>query len=210
MARIGNKYFTETEPWKTRKDNPQACDNTLYVSVQLCAALSLLLEPVLPDSMKTLRSQLSLSYNLSWNDISDQLINAGTLIEQGEVLFTKVENEQIEAQIKRLEDRAAASEPQSPFSALKENINFDDFMKLDLRAGEILSSERIPKSDKLLKLHVDLGIEQRTIVSGIAKHVDESKLVGQKVCVVANLAPKKLMGVESKGMILMAEDSEAN
>ncbi|MGB0347262.1 MAG: methionine--tRNA ligase subunit beta, partial [Balneolaceae bacterium] len=161
-----------------------------------------------PDSMKTLRSQLSLSYNLSWNDISDQLINAGTLIEQGEVLFTKVENEQIEAQIKRLEDRAAASEPQSPFSALKENINFDDFMKLDLRAGEILSSERIPKSDKLLKLHVDLGIEQRTIVSGIAKHVDESKLVGQKVCVVANLAPKKLMGVESKGMILMAEDSE--
>lgn len=208
LARIGNKYFTETEPWKTRKDNPQACDNTLYVSVQLCAALSLLLEPVLPDSMKTLRSQLSLSYNLSWNDISDQLINAGTLIEQGEVLFTKVENEQIEAQIKRLEDRAAASEPQSPFSALKENINFDDFMKLDLRAGEILSSERIPKSDKLLKLHVDLGIEQRTIVSGIAKHVDESKLVGQKVCVVANLAPKKLMGVESKGMILMAEDSE--
>lgn len=208
LARIGNKYFTETEPWKTRKENPQASNNTLYVSVQLCAALSLLLEPVLPDSMKTLRSQLSLSNKLGWNDISDQLINAGTLIEQGEVLFTKVENEQIEAQIKRLEDRAAASEPQSPFSALKENINFDDFMKLDLRAGEILSSERIPKSDKLLKLHVDLGIEQRTIVSGIAKHVDESKLVGQKVCVVANLAPKKLMGVESKGMILMAEDSE--
>ncbi len=210
LARIGNKYFTETEPWKTRKENQQACDNTLYVSIQLCAALSLLLEPVLPDSMKILRSQLSLTNDLGWNDISDHLIESGTFIEQGEVLFTKVEDEQIEAQIKRLEDRAAASEPQSQFPALKENINFDDFMKIDVRAGEIISSERIPKSDKLLKLHVDIGIEKRTIVSGIAKHVDESALVGQKVCVVANLAPKKLMGVVSKGMILMAEDSEGN
>ncbi len=210
LARIGNKYFTETEPWKTRKENPQACNNTLYVSNQLCAALSLLLDPVLPDSMKQLRSQLSLSDELGWNDISDQMIKAGTFIEQGEVLFIKVEDEQIEAQIQRLEDRAAVNEPASPYPTLKENINFDDFMKIDLRAGEIISSERIPKSDKLLKLHVDLGIEQRTIVSGIAKHVDESALVGQKVCVVANLAPKKLMGVESKGMILMAEDSEGN
>lgn len=93
---------------------------------------------------------------------------------------------------------------------LKKNIEFGDFMNIDLRAGEILASERIPKSDKLLKLHVDIGIETRTIVSGIAKHVDVSTLVGQKVCVVANLSPKKLMGVESKGMILMAEDSEGN
>ncbi len=210
LARIGNKYFTETEPWKTRKENQQACDNTLYVSIQLCAALSLLLEPVLPDSMKILRSQLSLTNDLGWNDISDHLIESGTFIEQGKVLFTKVEDEQIEAQIQRLVDRAAANEPQSPYPALKVNINFDDFMKIDVRAGEIISSERIPKSDKLLKLHVDIGIEKRTIVSGIANHVDESALVGQKVCVVANLAPKKLMGVVSKGMILMAEDSEGN
>jgi len=210
LARIGNKYFTETEPWKTRKDDPQACNNTLYVSNQLCAALSVLMEPVLPDSMKKLRTQLSISNEPEWNDINDQMIRSGTVIEAGEVLFTKVEDEQIDTQIKRLEDRAAASEPVSDFPPLKENIEFGDFMKLDLRAGEILSSERIPKSDKLLKLHVDLGIETRTIVSGIAKHVDESTLVGQKVCVVANLAPKKLMGVESKGMILMAEDPEGN
>lgn len=210
LARIGNKYFTETEPWKTRKDDPQACNNTLYVSNQLCAALSVLMEPVLPDSMKKLRAQLMISNDLGWNDINDQMIKSGTLIEAGEVLFTKVEDEQIDTQIKRLEDRSAADEPVSDFPPLKENIEFGDFMKLDLRAGEILSSERIPKSDKLLKLHVDLGFETRTIVSGIAKHVDESTLVGQKVCVVANLAPKKLMGVESKGMILMAEDAEGN
>lgn len=210
LARIGNKYFTETEPWKTRKDNPQACNNTLYVSVQLCAALSVLMEPVLPDSMKTLRSQLSLSNDLGWDKITDKMIEAGTVIDQGEVLFTKVEDEQIDAQIQRLEERAAANNPKSPFPDLKENINFGDFMNLDLRSGEIVASERVPKSDKLLKLQVDIGIETRTIVSGIAKHVDESSLIGQKVTVVANLAPKKLMGVESNGMILMAEDSEGN
>lgn len=210
LARAGNKYFTETEPWKTRKDNPQACNNTLYVSNQICAALSVLMEPVLPDSMRKLRGQLGMSETISWDQISDKMIPSGSEVNAGEVLFTKVEDEQIEAQIKRLEERAAANDPASNYPPLKDNIEFGDFMNLDLRAGEILTSERIPKSDKLLKLHVDIGIETRTIVSGIAKHVDESTLVGQKVCVVANLSPKKLMGVESKGMILMAEDSEGN
>ncbi len=210
LARVGNKYFTETEPWKTRKDNQQACNNTLYVSNQICAALGVLMDPVLPDSMKKLRTQLGMNDEISWDQITEEMIPAGTAVDAGEVLFTKVENEQIEAQIKRLEERAAANDPASNYPPLKENIEFGDFMNIDLRAGEILASERIPKSDKLLKLHVDIGIETRTIVSGIAKHVDESTLVAQKVCVVANLSPKKLMGVESKGMILMAEDSEGN
>ncbi len=210
LARIGNKYFTETEPWKTRNVNPQACNNTLYVSLQISAALSMLMEPVLPTSMKKLRTQLSIKEGLSWEDISNNMISSGTDIEFGEVLFTKVENEQIEKQIQKLEERATKNNPTSNFPPLKTNIEFGDFMKLDLRAGEILSAEKIEKSDKLLKLQVDLGIERRTIVSGIAKHVDIEKLNGQKVAVVANLAPKKLMGVESQGMILMAEDSEGN
>tara|TARA_R110000868_G_scaffold304437_25_gene565464 strand:- start:338 stop:2371 length:2034 start_codon:yes stop_codon:yes gene_type:complete len=210
LARVGNKYFTETEPWKTRNENPQVCNNTLYVSVQICAALSLLMEPVLPTSMKNLRVQLRITEGFSWDDISESLVPSGTKIEVGEVLFTKVEDEQIEKQVKKLEERAAAKNPVSKFSKLKENIEFGDFMKLDLRAGEIISAEKIEKSDKLLKLFVDLGIEKRTIVSGIAKHVDIENLIGQKVAVVANLAPKKLMGVESQGMILMAEDSEGN
>ena len=168
----------------------------------------MLMEPVLPDSMRQLRHQLTISDTLSWDDITDHMIQSKTKIEAGEVLFTKVEDHQIEAQIKKLEDRATASEQKNLFPPVKDNIPFDDFLNMDLRVGEIISFERIPKSSKLLTLHVDLGIEQRTIVSGIAKHVDESALVGQKVCVIANLAPKKLMGVESKGMILMAEDSE--
>ncbi len=210
LARAGNKYFTETEPWKTRNSDPQACANSLHVSLQICAALSVLMEPILPDSMKKLRIQLSYSGEISWDSISDSMLKSGSSINPGEVLFTKIENEEIEAQITRLEERAAANDPKSKFTPLKENIGFEDFMKLDIRSGEILEAEKIEKSDKLLKLKVDIGIETRTIVSGIAKHVDMDKVVGQKVSVVANLAPKKLMGVESAGMILMAEDAEGN
>lgn len=210
LARAGNKYFTETEPWKTRNSDPQACANSLHVSLQICAALSVLMEPILPDSMKKLRNQLSYSGKVSWDSISDSMLEVGNSIDPGEVLFTKVEDEEIETQIAKLEERAAANDPTSKFTPLKENIGFEDFMKLDIRAGEILEAEKIEKSDKLLKLKVDIGIEIRTIVSGIAKHVDMDKIVGQKVSVVANLAPKKLMGVESAGMILMAEDTEGN
>lgn len=214
LARIGNKYFTETEPWKTRKDNPQACNNTLHVSIQLCAALSVLMEPVLPASMQKLKAQLGISSSLSWDDICSEMITAGTSVHASEVLFTKIEDEQIEAQIRKLEERASANDSTDDntpaFPEIKKDIQFGDFTKLDIRAGEILASERVPKSDKLLKLTVDIGLEIRTIVSGIAKHVDPNTLVGQKVCVVANLAPKKLMGIESQGMILMAEDNEGN
>lgn len=210
LARTGNKYFTETEPWKTRNSDPQACANSLHVSLQICAALSVLMEPILPDSMKKLRNQLSYSGDVSWDSISDSMLEVGNSIDPGEVLFTKVEDEEIEAQVARLEERAAANDPTSKFTPLKDNIGFEDFMKLDIRAGEILEAEKIEKSDKLLKLKVDIGIETRTIVSGIAKHVDMENIVGQKVSVVANLAPKKLMGVESAGMILMAEDTEGN
>tara|TARA_R110002126_G_scaffold30793_1_gene100145 strand:- start:9806 stop:11839 length:2034 start_codon:yes stop_codon:yes gene_type:complete len=210
LARAGNKYFTETEPWKTRNNDPQACANSLHVSLQICAALSVLMEPILPDSMKVLREQLSYSGDLAWDKISESMLESGSEINPGEVLFTKVEDEEIDAQIKRLKERAAANDPTSKFTPLKKNIGFEDFMKLDIRAGEILEAEKIEKSDKLLKLKVDIGIETRTIVSGIAKHVDMDKIIGQKVSVVANLAPKKLMGVESAGMILMAEDTEGN
>lgn len=210
LARVGNKYFTETEPWKTRNSDPQACANSLHVSLQICAALSVLMEPILPDSMKILREQLKYTDDPSWDGISDSMLKSDTNIEPGEVLFTKVENEEIDAQIQRLQERAAANDPTSKFTPLKDNIGFEDFMKLDIRAGEILTAEKIEKSDKLLKLTVDIGIEKRTIVSGIAKHVDMDKIIGQKVSVVANLAPKKLMGIESAGMILMAEDTEGN
>lgn len=212
LARIGNRYFTETEPWKTRKTEPTKCGNTLNISLQISAALSVLLEPVLPDSMKKLRKQLGLGDDISWDDIRPDMLEDGHSIKMGEILFEKIEDEIIEEQLNKLKEKAAEAEnnEEKEFQALKDNIDFQDFMKLDLRSGTIVSAEKIEKSNKLLKIKVDIGLETRTIVSGIAKHFKADEIAGQQVIVVANLAPKKLMGVPSQGMILMAEDSEGN
>ena len=224
LAHIGNQYFTQMEPWKTRNENPEVCNNTLHVCLKICAALSVLMDPVLPSTMKKLRTQLGISDEINWGDIPDEpnevnwennqdlIIKRGTKVHASEILFTKIEDKQIETQIQKLKEKATMQPNESKVDLLpiKENIHFDDFMKLDIRVGEILSYEPIPKSNKLLKLTIDLGLEKRTIVSGIAKHVDPDKLVGQKVSVVANLTPKKLMGIESQGMILMAENSEGH
>ncbi|SMO34916.1 methionine--tRNA ligase [Gracilimonas mengyeensis] len=205
LARIGNRYFTETEPWKTRKTEPLKSGNTLHVSLQISAALACMFEPILPEKMKQLRSQLGLSDDFSWDDIGPDMLEEGASVNQGDILFEKLEDDVIEAQIQKLHDKAAAADPTPDVPELKDNIEFGDFMKLDLRAGEILTAEKIEKSNKLLKLTVDIGLEKRTIVSGIANDFKAEALPGQKVSVVANLAPKKLMGVESQGMILMAE-----
>ncbi len=210
LARIGNQYFTKTEPWKTRKEDPQACQNTLHVSLQICAALSLLFEPVLPHKMKELRESLSMAENLGWDDIGQEMLKAGTKISSGEILFRKIEDDKINEQLEKLMERSKQqhAETENSFEPLKKDIAFEDFMKLDLRPGVILKAEKVEKSNKLFKLQVDIGIEKRTIVSGIAKDFDADTLKGQKVVVVANLAPKKLMGIESQGMILMAETEQ--
>lgn len=210
LARIGNRYFTETEPWKTRKTEPVKAGNTIHVSLQISAALSCLFDPVLPDKMKQLRAQLGLIDSFSWNDISNSMLEVGNSVIQGDILFEKIEDNIIEEQIQKLHDKAKDEDPVPDVPDLKENIEFEDFMKLDLRAGEILSAKKIEKSNKLLEIKVDIGLEKRTIVSGISKYFDPDKLSGQKVSVVANLAPKKLMGVESKGMILMAENPDGS
>ena len=209
LARIGNRFFTETEPWKTRKDNPEACGNTLYICVQISAALSLLFQPVLPAKMATLRNQLGLPDTLSWDQISNDLVPAGQLIRQGEILFEKIEDEVVENQVQILKDRAALSTPQAKnYPPLKKVIPFDNFASLDLRAGVIIAAQNVKKSKKLIQITVDLGFEKRTILSGIAEFFKAEEIIGRSVAVVANLAPKKLMGIESNGMILMGEDSE--
>ncbi|HBQ59745.1 MAG TPA: methionine--tRNA ligase subunit beta, partial [Balneolaceae bacterium] len=205
LARIGNRYFTETEPWKTRKTEPIKSGNTLYVSLQISAALACLFEPILPAKMKQLRAQLGLSDDFSWDDITPNMLETGKPVNQGEILFEKIEDETIEEQIQKLHDKAEAADPTPDVPKIKDDMDFGDFIKMDLRAGEIIKAEKIEKADKLLKLTVDIGLEKRTIVSGISKHFKPEDLPGQKVSVVANLAPKKLMGVESQGMILMAE-----
>ena len=211
LARIGNRYFTETEPWKTRKEDPQRCKNTLYVCSQICGALSLLFQPVMPKKMHLLREQLGIPHQTHWDQINDHLVPTGHLVADQDILFEKIEDEAVEEQVQKLKDKSdSVSDEESNFPALKKTATFDDFMSLDLRAGKILKAEKIKKSNKLIKISVDLGFEKRTIISGIAEHFSADDITGKSVCVVANLAPKKMMGIESNGMILMGEDSEGS
>ena len=209
LARIGNKYFTEMEPWRTRKEDMETCKNTLHVCLQLCAVLSVLFDPILPQKMKQLRGQLNIADDIGWDDVSDQMMPSGTPIDKGDILFDKIEDEMVEQQLEKLEEQSAMNEQQDDnYKPLKDTIEFGDIMNLDLRAGKIIAAEKVEKSNKLLKINVDLGFEKRIIVSGIANDFDADEITGQKVCVVANLAPKPLMGIESNGMILMAEESD--
>ena len=208
LARIGNKYFTEMEPWRTRNEDMTICNNTLHVCLQLCAALSVLFEPVLPHKVKQLRKQLGLADDLSWDDANVTMLQAGQQITKGDILFEKIEDSEIEKQLEKLEKQSAAQEEQTDYEPLKDSIEFGDFMDMDIRVGKILHGQKIEKSNKLLKIKVDLGFEQRTIVSGIANDFSPEEIKGQNVCVLANLAPKALMGIESNGMILMAEEAD--
>lgn len=210
LARIGNKYFTEMEPWRTRKENREICRNTLHICLQISAALSVLFEPVLPHKMPVLRKQLGVSDEVQWDDVNGSLLEPGTPIEQGEILFEKIEDEIVEEQLQKLKEKSSKAQMKGDYPPLKEEIEFGDFTKIDIRAGEIIRAEEIEKADKLLKLTVNLGFEERVIVSGIAQYFEPGDLAGQRVCVVANLAPKALMGVESNGMILMAEEEDGS
>ncbi len=207
LARIGNKYFTEMEPWRTRKEDKTICDNTLHVCLQLCAALSVLFGPVMPAKMQQLRKQLGVPDDTDWAGVNSHILKPEQPIAEGSILFPKIEDNMIEKQIDKLKTQKAS---QPDYKPLKDEMDFSDFQKMDLRSGVILKAEKVKKSNKLLKIIVDLGFEKRTIVSGIAVDFDPHSLEGQKVCVVANLAPKKLMGIESNGMILMAEEPDGS
>lgn len=210
LARTGNRYFTETEPWKTRKENPQACANTLYVCSQICAALSVLFEPVLPGKMARLRSQMGIPDTATWSDVHSSMVAAGQLVNQGEILFEKIEDDKVEKEIENLRERSkvTASDGENSYEAVKKVTDFNTFSAIDLRAGRILEAQPVSKSKKLIQIKVDLGFEKCTILSGIAEFFKAEEIVGRSVVVVANLAPKKMMGIESNGMILMGEDRE--
>lgn len=211
VARMGNKYFTEQEPWHTRKNDLERCGNTIHVCLQVAAALSALFEPILPQKMKRLRTYLGIGKLPDWKSINGSLLKAGQKIDSGEILFQKLEDNVIEQQMQKLRERSGIQETgNNDFPGLKEQIDFSDFDNMDLRIGEILKAEKIDKSDKLLKFLIDLGFEKRTIVSGIAKQYKPEDLLGRKVCIIANLKPRKLMGIESNGMILMAENPDGS
>ncbi len=210
LARLANKYFTDTEPWKTRKTNETACFNSLHVSIQVVAALSVLMEPILPKSMKMLRHQIGLSDSIKWSEISASMLTDGQSLQAATLLFQKIEDESIQLELDKLQNslKDLSTESTVDYPALKSPIQFDDFLNLDLRVGVIVEVEEVPKSNKLLAFKVDIGVEIRTILSGIKKHVDKDTVIGQKVTVVCNLESRTIMGIESQGMIVMAESPE--
>ena len=212
LARLANKYFTDSEPWKTRKTNVNACFNSLHVSIQVVAALSVLMEPVLPESMMILRRQIGLEESIKWADISSSMLSIGQSLRPASLLFQKIEDVSIQLELDKLQNslKDQLNKPKVEYPILKKSIQFEDFMNLDLRVGVIKEVQEVPKSNKLLAFKVDIGIEKRTILSGIKEYVDRDKLIGQKVTVVCNLISRKIMGIESQGMILMAESPDGS
>ena len=202
LARAGNKYLADTEPWKLIKTDPERVKTIMNISLQITANLAIVFEPFMPK--KALELAELLNINLPrWDQAGrDQLINENHIINEPRILFQKIEDEKIDEQIKKLKNQ---DQKPNKYPPMKDEITFDEFSKMDLRVGTITAAEKIEKADKLLKLTVDTGIDVRTVVSGIAEHFKPEKVIGQKVSILLNLAPRKIRGVESQGMILMAE-----
>ena len=214
VARLGNKYLADAEPWKLIKSDPERTATIMNVALQIAAALAVLSEPFLPFTAAKLKSILGLNHldkPLSWTVISNNstYLPQGHKIEQSPLLFRKIEDQEMDLQRQKLEKTKSNNHTMEAQSTpVKDLINFDDFSKMDLRVGTIMAAEKMPKANKLLILSVDVGVDRRTVVSGIAEHYKPEDIVGQKVCVLLNLEPRKIRGTLSQGMILMAEDDE--
>ena len=211
IARLGNKYLAEAEPWKIMKEDPAKAGTVLNYAVQLVAQASIALEPFIPFSAQKLRTALGMD-SFEWSSIGDfEVIAAGTALQNPGLLFEKIEDDAVQKQVDKLVQTKAQMElATKTVPALKETVAFDDFAKMDIRIGEIVAAEKMEKSKKLLKLQVNDGFVTRTILSGIAEHFAPEDLIGKQVTFLANLAPRKMMGIESEGMILMAEDADGS
>ena len=217
MARLGNKYLTDTEPWKVAKSDMDRTASILNVSLKICADLAIAFAPFIPFSSEKLLGMLNLSKDvLTWETLAKgDILQPGHKLNKAELLFTKVEDEVIDAQLQRLEnirkenaERAAKEQPKPAAAPQKEECTFEDFEKMDIRTATVLEAERVPKTEKLLKLTIDTGIDTRVIVSGIAEYYTPEQMIGKQICILANLSPRKIRGIESKGMILMAKEPD--
>ena len=207
LARLGNKYLADTEPWKLVKTDPEKVRNILYVSLQITAGLSTLIQPFLPASGSKLVEFLKIE-PVKWSDIgTKELLMPGHEIAQPELLFEKIEDHTIQKQLDKLSSIKQLNESiASGLEVPKEGISYEEFNKLDIRIAEVLSAEKVPKTNKLIKLSLDTGLDKRTVVSGIAEFFKPEDLVGKQVCLLANLEPRKIKGIESHGMVLLAEN----
>ncbi len=216
FARLGNKYLADTEPWKLIKTDEERVKTIMNLSLQISAGLSVILEPFLPFTAQRLRTMLNFA-GQDWDKVGNiDLLPDNHQLNEAQLLFQKIEDEMIEKEVKKLEDSKlanAAAEPvaeaiEGELMPFKGETSFDAFQQMDIRIGEIKAAERVEKSKKLLKLTVDTGLDVRTVVSGIAEHFSPEEVIGKQVSLLANLAPRKIMGIESQGMILMAEDKK--
>ena len=204
LARLGNKYLADEEPWKVIKDNPERVKTQMFCALQVAGALSYLCEPFLPFTSQKMKSGLNLG-NKNWYEVlNTPPIPTGHQINEMPLLFSKIEDDVIEAQIKKLENTKINNQKTNPnANPMKEQISFDDFTKIDLRTATILEAEKVEKADKLLKLKVDTGVDVRTVVSGIAESFNPEEIIGKQVMILLNLAPRKIRGIESQGMLLL-------
>ncbi|MCD8029470.1 MAG: methionine--tRNA ligase [Bacteroides sp.] len=209
LARIGNKYLADTEPWKLAKTDMERVGTILNISLQLVANLAIAFEPFLPFSSQKLRDMLGMTA-FDWAQLGHtDLLLTGHQLNKAELLFEKIEDATIEAQIQKLQDtKKANDEAEYKAHPIRENIDFEDFLKLDIRVGTVVECQKVPKADKLLQFKIEDGLETRTIVSGIALYYTPEELVGKQVCFIANLPPRKLRGIVSEGMILSAENAD--
>ena len=209
LARMGNKYLADQEPWKLIKTDPQRVESIMFTALQIAAGLTILGEPLLPFTAQKMKDMLN--FNASWDQVEsdDDLLSPGHILKKPQLLFEKIEDATIENQLQKLKENLShENEKNEVEEAPKKMISFDDFMQMDLKTGTILEAEKMAKTQKLLILKVDLGKEQRTIVSGIAESYDADEVIGKKVTVLTNLEPRSIRGVESQGMLLMAEDKD--
>lgn len=211
LARLGNKYLADEEPWKVIKTDKERVKTIMNVSLQITANLTICMEPFLPFSMNKLREFLNLE-KMDWDKFGEtELLTAGHKTNKPELLFEKIEDSVIEAQLQKLQDTKKANEmAEAKAAPAKENIEFDDFSKMDIRVGTIIEAEKVAKTKKLLKLLIDTGIDKRTVVSGIAEYYQPEDLIGKQVSILVNLSPKNLRGIESQGMILCAENADGS
>ncbi len=209
LARLGNKYLADTEPWKVVKTDPERVKTILNIALQITAELSIAIEPFMPFSAAKIIKMLNIE-KLNWERLGDaEVLPAGHVIGKAELLFEKIEDSVVEAQVAKLQATKAANEAEAKEAEpQKAECSFDDFQKMDIRVSTILAAEKVAKTKKLLKLTVDTGIDTREIVSGIAEHFTPEELVGRQVLVLVNLAPRELKGTLSRGMVLMAEDAD--
>jgi len=213
LARLGNKYLTDTEPWKLAKTDMARVGTILNISLQICAQLAIAFDPFLPFTTAKLRRILCMEH-YSWEELGRaDLLTTGHLLKEAELLFDKIEDDVINAQMAKLgagEEIVAPAEPAPLYEPQKSECSYDDFSKMDIRTAVVLEAERVPKTDKLLKLTINTGLDTRTIVSGIAEYYTPEQMVGKEICILANLAPRVIRGIESKGMILMAKQPSGN